>query len=191
MVRIPDHAQKWPVLTGRKTEIKPKPKVFTNVPKYTYMSCMCSWVNPCINSAIYSSIHPSIRPYIYPSDLAIINPSSHTGSHVHWLGCTHVHACTLVHAHTCNMHTFKFTHPLSIGPSIACIHTHTLEHAHTYTCMHICRDRWRSWQRGRFEWSVFSPGVPILNPNIQPNNFHGDWWGYSFYSHSLVYRWIK
>ena len=84
------------------------------------------------------SLNPSIRLSIYPSDLASMHLSSHTGSQARRRGRTHAH--TITHAHTCT-HLNPPIPPSSVSPSVAHIHTHTLsthalEHAHTYTYMY-------------------------------------------------------
>ena len=101
-------------------------------------------ISPCVHESIHASKfsnpspNPSIRLSLYPSDLASMHISSHTGLQAHRQGCTHAH--TITHAHTVT-HLNPPIPPFSVSPSVAHIHTRTLstqtlEHAHTYTYMY-------------------------------------------------------
>ena len=87
-----------------------------------------------------TSLNPSIRLSIYPSDLASVHLSSHTGSQVRRRSRTHTH--TITHAHICTRLNPPIP-PSSVSPSVFHInthtistHTHTLEHTHTCTYMY-------------------------------------------------------
>ena len=83
------------------------------------------YMSPSMHPFSNPSINPSIRLAIYPSDLAPIIPSSHTGSHTRRQGRAHVHIRTYTHVN-------PPISPSSVHP----VHPHT--HMHIQVRTHIC-----------------------------------------------------